>query len=108
MKEKFVYAKDIEVTKTMKEAFEIYWYHHGDMDDHDIYESQEWVTFRCAWHMSTTNQEKFEKLYKSALNEAKQQYIWRQEDSECGSNEINEGLFMLERRVVNQATEEKQ
>ena len=46
-------------------------------------------------------------MYDSALREAKQQYEWRMEDSECGGNEIMDGLHMLECRVIEQAMKEK-
>ena len=51
--------------------------------------------------------ERCRRMYDSALREAKQQYEWRMEDSECGGNEVSEGLYMLECRVNRQAMKEK-
>jgi hypothetical protein len=50
----------------------------------------------------------YKNLYKSALKEAKQQYEWRMEDSECGHCEIKEGLDMLEYRIQNSADKENE
>jgi hypothetical protein len=50
---------------------------------------------------------RWRRMYDSALREAKQQYEWRMEDSECGGNEVREGLYMLECRVIDQAMKEK-
>lgn len=106
MKNKFICIDDIEVTENMKEEFAVYWYHYGDMDGPDKYQSQDWVAFRWAYNSAQGKVVHFEKLYKSALNEAKQQYTWRSEDSECGIGEIKEGLDTLEYRIITDATKD--
>lgn len=50
---------------------------------------------------------RWRRMYDSALREAKQQYEWRMEDSECGGNEIMDGLHTLECMVIDQAMKEK-
>lgn len=50
----------------------------------------------------------YKNLYKAALKEAKQQYEWRMEDSECGDCEIKEGLDMLEYRIKNSINKENE